>query len=49
MSIRRRARPFRLATAEELYAEHREKSFYDELVRFITRGPVLLAVGWKKE
>jgi nucleoside-diphosphate kinase len=29
--------------AEEHYAEHREKSFFDELVTFITSGPVVVA------
>jgi nucleoside-diphosphate kinase len=32
-----------LATAEEHYGEHREKPFYDELVTFITGGPVVVA------
>ena len=31
------------ATAEEHYAEHREKSFFDELVGFIGSGPVVVA------
>ena len=31
------------ATAEEHYGEHREKPFYDELVTFITGGPVVVA------
>jgi nucleoside-diphosphate kinase len=31
------------ATAEEHYGEHREKPFYDELVSFITGGPVVVA------
>jgi nucleoside-diphosphate kinase len=31
------------ATAEEHYAEHRGKSFFDELVGFITSGPVVVA------
>jgi nucleoside-diphosphate kinase len=31
------------ATAEEHYGEHREKSFYDELVSFISSGPVVVA------
>jgi len=30
------------ATAEEHYGEHREKPFFDELVGFITSGPVVL-------
>jgi nucleoside-diphosphate kinase len=29
--------------AEEHYGEHREKPFYDELVEFITGGPVVVA------
>jgi nucleoside-diphosphate kinase len=29
--------------AEEHYAEHRDKPFFDELVRFITGGPVVVA------
>jgi nucleoside-diphosphate kinase len=29
--------------AEEHYAEHREKPFFDELVAFITSGPVVVA------
>ena len=29
---------------EEHYAEHREKPFFDELVRFITSGPTLALV-----
>ncbi len=31
------------ATAEEHYAEHREKPFFEELVSFITGGPSVLA------
>jgi nucleoside-diphosphate kinase len=31
------------ATAEEHYGEHREKPFYDELVTFITGGPLVVA------
>jgi nucleoside-diphosphate kinase len=31
------------ATAEEHYAEHREKPFFGELVTFITSGPVVVA------
>lgn len=31
------------ALAEELYAEHREKAFFDELVEFITSGDVVVA------
>jgi nucleoside-diphosphate kinase len=31
------------ATAEEHYAEHREKAFFDELVGFIGSGPVVVA------
>jgi nucleoside-diphosphate kinase len=31
------------ATAEEHYGEHRDKPFFDELVGFITSGPVVLA------
>ncbi|MGZ5128956.1 MAG: nucleoside-diphosphate kinase [Actinomycetota bacterium] len=30
-------------TAEEHYGEHREKSFFGELVDFITGGPVVVA------
>jgi nucleoside-diphosphate kinase len=30
-------------TAEEHYGEHREKPFFDELVDFITSGPVVVA------
>jgi nucleoside-diphosphate kinase len=30
------------ATAEEHYGEHREKPFFDELVAFITSGPVVV-------
>jgi nucleoside-diphosphate kinase len=30
-------------TAEEHYGEHREKPFFDELVGFITSGPVVVA------
>jgi nucleoside-diphosphate kinase len=30
-------------TAEEHYGEHRDKPFYDELVQFITGGPVVVA------
>lgn len=30
------------ATAEEHYGEHREKPFFEELVGFITGGPVVL-------
>jgi nucleoside-diphosphate kinase len=30
-------------TAEEHYGEHRDKPFYDELVEFITGGPVVVA------
>jgi len=29
-------------TAEEHYGEHREKPFFEELVRFITSGPVVV-------
>ncbi|HZD18424.1 MAG TPA: nucleoside-diphosphate kinase [Actinomycetota bacterium] len=29
--------------AEEHYAEHRDKPFFDELVAFITSGPVVVA------
>jgi nucleoside-diphosphate kinase len=32
------------ATAAQHYAEHQGKPFYDDLVKFITRGPALLAV-----
>jgi nucleoside-diphosphate kinase len=32
------------ALAEEHYAEHAEKPFYDELVAFITSGPTLAVV-----
>ncbi len=31
------------ALAEEHYAEHRERPFFDELVSFITSGPVVVA------
>jgi nucleoside-diphosphate kinase len=31
------------STAEEHYGEHREKPFFDELVEFITSGPVVVA------
>ncbi len=31
------------ATAEEHYGEHREKPFFEELVVFITSGPVVVA------
>ena len=31
------------ATAEEHYAEHRERAFFDELVGFIGSGPVVVA------
>jgi nucleoside-diphosphate kinase len=31
------------ATADEHYAEHREKPFFDELVGFIGSGPVVVA------
>ena len=31
------------ATAEEHYGEHREKPFFEELVDFITSGPVVVA------
>ena len=31
-------------TAEAHYAEHAGKAFYEDLVSFITRGPVLVAV-----
>ena len=31
-------------TASRHYAEHRDKSFYDDLVAFITRSPSLLLV-----
>ena len=31
-------------TAEAHYGEHRGKDFYDGLVKFITRGPALVAV-----
>jgi nucleoside-diphosphate kinase len=31
------------ATAEEHYAEHRERPFFGELVDFITGGPVVVA------
>ncbi len=31
------------ATADEHYAEHREKPFFDELVGFIGSGPVIVA------
>jgi nucleoside-diphosphate kinase len=32
-------------TAEEHYAEHRAKPFFDDLVAFITSGPLLAAVA----
>ena len=32
------------ATAETHYGEHADKSFFGELVEFITRGPALVAV-----
>ena len=32
------------ATAARHYAEHEGKSFYDDLIAFITRSPVLVAV-----
>lgn len=32
------------STASRHYAEHRSKPFYEELVRFITRGPSLVMV-----
>lgn len=32
------------ATAEEHYAEHREKGFFSDLIDFITRSPVVLLV-----
>ena len=31
------------ALAEEHYAEHRERPFFDDLVTFITSGPVVVA------
>jgi nucleoside-diphosphate kinase len=31
------------STAEEHYGEHRDKPFFDELVSFITGGPVVVA------
>jgi nucleoside-diphosphate kinase len=31
------------ATAEEHYGEHRDKPFFEELVGFITSGPVVVA------
>jgi nucleoside-diphosphate kinase len=31
------------ATAEEHYGEHRDKPFFEELVSFITSGPVVVA------
>lgn len=31
-------------TAEEHYGEHRDKPFYDDLVEFITGGPVVVAM-----
>jgi nucleoside-diphosphate kinase len=31
------------STAEEHYGEHRDKPFFDELVDFITGGPVVVA------
>lgn len=33
-----------VTTAQVHYAEHEGKSFYSDLVAFITRGPVLIAV-----
>lgn len=32
-----------VATVREHYAEHRDKPFFDDLVAFLTRGPVVLA------
>ena len=32
------------ALAEEHYAEHKGKSFFDDLVAFITRSPVVAMV-----
>ncbi|WP_221290635.1 nucleoside-diphosphate kinase [Stygiolobus caldivivus] len=32
------------ATAERLYEEHRGKSFYEELINYITSGPVVCMV-----
>ncbi len=34
--------------AEEFYAEHREKEFFDPLVRFISSNPVMVTV-WEGE
>ena len=42
--------------AEGFYAVHRERPFFDDLIRFMTRGPVVLMVlegenaieGWRK-
>ncbi len=41
----------RLSTgqAEAFYAVHRERPFYDALVRFMTEGPVVLAVLEREE
>lgn len=36
------------AIAQEFYVEHKEKSFYQELVNYITSGPVVLMILSKK-
>jgi nucleoside diphosphate kinase len=36
-------------TAQEFYAEHKERSFYGELVDFMTSGPVVALVLQKKD
>jgi nucleoside-diphosphate kinase len=38
-----RMRTIERSTAEEHYAEHRDKPFFGELVEFITSGPSVLA------
>ena len=35
--------------AEKFYNIHREKSFFDELVTFMTRSPIIVAVLKKKK
>jgi len=35
--------------AEEFYAEHKDKPFYNELVEFITSGPVMIMALHKKD
>lgn len=43
-------RLFRLTAsqAQNFYAVHREKSFYDNLIKFMTSGPVVVAILEKK-